>query len=106
MTNMTAITKTIKQARRNGSSDADISRNLHIDQAEIKRLLSGKYPGESVAARLGLPVKCSRCHRRLPSATPRPRAPLPDYMKQWRALPAAKRNELIRQWMNAMEAYG
>lgn len=89
MTNMTRITNTIKKARQKGKSFYAIAREMGIDQAEINRLMKGKYPGEKVAQRLGLPVVCHTCKRRVPShqsATTRQPAPKigqPGWLAYW-----------------------
>jgi len=75
MTTMIEITRTIKKARRDGSSDNSIAHRLGVSAAEIGRLAKGKYPGESVALRLGIKVKCSRCHRSIPKKTERQPVP-------------------------------
>lgn len=103
---LTDITKHIKKARRSGSSDYAIARELQVDQAEIKRLLSGKYPGEKVAARLGIPVKCHACHRRIPETkvrqAPREKA---DHEIWWRSLTKEQRENFIKQWHQQAGAY-
>jgi hypothetical protein len=76
MTTMDKLTRAILKARKRGKRDFAIAKELGVDAAEIKRLLSGKYPGEKVAARLGLPVICHTCKRKLPKQR-KPRKPAP-----------------------------
>ena len=43
----------------------EIGLELGITSAEVRRIGNGKYPGEKVAKRLGIPVICFACHRRV-----------------------------------------
>lgn len=62
MVTIADIRKLIRQRRRSHVRDSAIAKELGVDQAEIKRILI-KYPGEKVASRLGIPVRCHACHR-------------------------------------------
>jgi hypothetical protein len=55
-------------AKRRGqkASYKEIGFELGITSAEVRRIGNGKYPGEKVAKRLGIPVICFACHRRIP----------------------------------------
>ena len=84
MNTMYKLTSTIRKARRNGKKDFSIAKELGVDAAEIKRLMSGKYPGEKVAARLGLPVICHTCKRKLPKPRkPRATKRVDDFFLDW-----------------------
>jgi hypothetical protein len=96
MESMTTIRRFIKTARRAGRSDNSVAKELGINIAEIGRLLHGHYPGEKVAARLGLPVKCARCHRKVASPYKTMPKSVPVYMKQWRSLSKDEREQIIR----------
>lgn len=56
----------ILKRRAVGASYAQIGLELGITSAEVRRIGNGKYPGEKVAKRLGIPVICFACHRRMP----------------------------------------
>jgi hypothetical protein len=84
MNTMGKLTRTIRKARRNGKKDFSIAKELGVDAAEIKRLMNGKYPGEKVAARLGLPVICHTCKRKLPKPRkPRATKRVDDFFLDW-----------------------
>lgn len=73
--------------RRKTQTDYAIAKVLNVDQAEISRLTKGKYPGEKVAARLGLPIVCHTCKRTMPKPK-QPRQPAPKigqdgWMEYW-----------------------
>lgn len=70
----------IKKKRARGVSYKIISSLLGMDKlriptAEVRRIGMGHYPGEKVAKRLGWPVKCHSCHRRIVEKKPRQPAP-------------------------------
>lgn len=56
----------ITKRRRQKASYKEIGLELGIISAEVRRIGNGKYPGEKVAKRLGIPVICFACHRRKP----------------------------------------
>ncbi len=67
MTTLGKLTRKIKAWRKLGASYETVGAALHISKADARRLTLGQYPGEKVAARLGLPVKCHACKRKLPA---------------------------------------
>lgn len=60
------MTRTIRKAHRRGKSYEAIGKELGVSKAEARRLALGKYPGETIAAKIGLPVICHTCKRRVP----------------------------------------
>ncbi len=111
MTTLKGITKSIRMARRRGSTDYAISKELGVDQREIKRLLTrGYYPGEKVAARIGVPIKCHTCHRRLPkhkqpNQQPTRKKEPTEHEQWWRSLTKEQRENFIKQWHQQAGAY-
>ena len=61
-----SIRSFIAKRRRQKASYAQIGLELGIVSAEVRSIGNGKYPGEKVAKRLGIPVICLTCHRRKP----------------------------------------
>lgn len=59
----------IAKRRAQKASYAQIGLELGIISAEVRRIGNGKYPGEKVAKRLGIPVICFACHRRVSAKT-------------------------------------
>ena len=55
----------IAKRRVQRASYKEIGLELGITSAEVRRIGNGKYPGEKVAKRLGIPVICFACHRRV-----------------------------------------
>jgi len=55
----------IAKRRAQRASYKEIGLELGITSAEVRRIGNGKYPGEKVAKRLGIPFICFACHRRV-----------------------------------------
>ena len=65
MNTFRSVRSFIAKRRRQKASYAQIGLELGIISAEVRRIGNGKYPGEKVAKRLGIPVICFACHRRV-----------------------------------------
>lgn len=65
MTTLRQTERYIRKRLKSKISKRQIGRELFISAAEVGRILEGKYPGEKVAKRLGIPVICFVCHRRV-----------------------------------------
>lgn len=65
----------IAKRRNQKASYKEIGLELGIVSAEVRRIGNGKYPGEKVAKRIGIPVICLTCHRRKPVKKSKQAAP-------------------------------
>lgn len=84
MTTMSKVTRKVKAWRKLKASYATIGAALKISKADARRLALGQYPGEKVAARLGLPVICHTCKRKLPKPRkPRATKRVDDFFLDW-----------------------
>lgn len=97
MTSYTTLAKSIHKARLRGKSKYALGKKYGVAAAEITRIEQGHYPGEKVAARLGIPVVCHACHRRIPKKrNPTTPAEVPAHMEWWKRLTAKERDGYIK----------
>lgn len=91
-----AVRLLIEKRLKSGISFNRIGVELSLSAAEVIRIHSGKYPGEKVAARLGIPIVCHACHRRIPVSKIKILTEVEEWLLWWRRLPSHERGEIIK----------
>jgi len=86
----------IQKRRSERISDSRIAKELGVSTPEIGRLMKRKYPGEKVAQKLGLPIICHTCHRKVSKLGEKTTTPLSDCQRWWRGLSRADRDRMIQ----------
>ena len=100
------LRRKIRKELRKGASYAIVANSLNISKPEVGRILKGHYPGEKIAAVLGLPVKCHACKRRMPKQKQQKQASaLLPHDLWWRSLSPAARQEIIKSMYQTAGAF-